>query len=414
MKGTKAKSHHLMSILLTAAVACAVPASARSAPQAERGLPPVTRSPAQYPDPLAEPQQGEMPAWIAAMLGRRKESSRQTGKRRNGYAGMVLIEGGVFLMGSDSAEAKPDEKPAHKVFVDDFWMDRTEITNAQFALFVKETGYITTAEKPPNVEELKGQRAAGVMLSDQNMLYPGSLGFFKPPGRVSLSNPASWWRWVPGANWRHPKGPDSSIDGMDDYPVVHVSWHDAMAYARWAGKRLPAEAEWEYAARSSLKDPGVSGSHHHGNIWQGVFPCFNSKEDGFEGPAPVGSFPPNKKGLYDMSGNVWEWVYDWYRPDWYAREKTKDISWSPTGPEQSYDPEEPRAAKRVQRGGSFLCCKTYCSGYRPTARMKTSPDTSLSHTGFRCVVSASEKGDAPKRSRFLREVLKMRQNGPLR
>jgi formylglycine-generating enzyme len=297
--------------------------------------------------------------------------------------GMIWIPGGTFWMGAQ--DGHPDEQPLHQVTMDGFWMDKAEVSNEQFAKFVDATGYITIAERKPDPKDFPG--------ADPSLLVPGSVVFSPPNQDVPLDNPSGWWRYVPGANWRHPNGSDSNIVGHEKYPVVHVAWEDAAAYAKWAGKRLPTEAEWEYAARGGLdRQPYVWGSEKvpggkwQANIWQGHFPNQNSGDDGFTGLAPVASFPPNGYGLYDMAGNVWEWCADWYRPDYYANSPAKN----PPGPDESFDPDEPAAKKRVQRGGSFMCSDVYCTGYRPSARMKCTPDTGLSHTGFRCVVSEAK------------------------
>ena len=314
--------------------------------------------------------------------------------------GMVWIEGGEFAMGSNAADAWPAERPAHRVRVNGFWMDQTEVTNAQFRAFVEATGYVTTAEKKPIWEELKKQVPPETPKPPDDQLVPASMVFTPPKQPVPLDNPHAWWAWVPGANWRNPDGPTSSIDGCDDYPVVQVSWDDAVAYARWAGKRLPSEAEWEFAARGGLAgkryvwgDEPFSDQHPQCNIWQGRFPDKNTAEDGYPRTAPVKSFAPNGYGLYDMAGNVWEWCSDWYRPDEYAR-RTAALATSdgvidnPAGPEErSFNPNEPFAPQRVERGGSFLCNDSYCSNYRPSGRHGTTTDSSMSHVGFRCVTT---------------------------
>ncbi|QXP84994.1 formylglycine-generating enzyme family protein [Methylococcus sp. Mc7] len=303
---------------------------------------------------------------------------------------MVSIPGGEFDMGSDARLARPDERPVHRVQVDPFRMDATEVTNAQFRRFVEATGYVTTAEKPPRLKDVMAQLPPGSPTPPPASLVPGALVFVSPSGGEW------WWRWVAGADWKHPQGPASNVEGLDNHPVVQVSWFDAEAYCRWAGKRLPTEAEWEFAARGGLKGKTYAwgdADPYHGkplaNIWQGDFPRQNTVADGYKGTSPVRSFPPNGYGLYDMTGNVWEWVQDWYRFDAYARRASKSVPANPQGPADSFDPEEPYIQKRVQRGGSFLCDDGYCASYRPSARMKASPDTGLSHTGFRCVVSSA-------------------------
>lgn len=303
---------------------------------------------------------------------------------------MVWIPGGTFRMGSE--DGNPDERPVHEVEVDGFWMDETEVTNDQFAAFVEATGYVTTAEKAPVLEEIMKQLPPGTPPPPQEMLVAASLVFAAPEGVANLEDVSQWWTWKPGADWRHPRGPGTSIEGRGSDPVVQVSHDDAVAYATWAGKRLPTEAEWEWAARGgNPDDPYPWGStaidpaskSQPANTWQGTFPVSNTAVDGFSEVAPVKSFPPNARGLYDMGGNVWEWCADWYRHDAYG---TSDRpAKNPKGPADSLDPQEPYAPKRVLRGGSFLCNDSYCSGFRVAARMKNTPDTSSNHIGFRCV-----------------------------
>lgn len=303
--------------------------------------------------------------------------------------GMVEIKGGQFNMGGDNEQARNDEFPKHPAEVNDFWMDATEVTNAQFQKFVNATGYVTVAERAIDLEELKKQVPPGTPLPSAEELQPFSLVFKAPPsGNIQTLGPGDWWSMVKGANWRQPQGPGSSIKGKENLPVVHVSWYDAVAYCKWAGKRLPSEAEWEYAARAgestSIYPWGKTPvSAQNANFFQGEFPVKQVNEDGFLRLAPVKSFPANPWGLYDMAGNVWEWCADWYRTDYYAQKAT--LVRNPQGPPDSYDPDEPNAPKKVVRGGSFLCNDSYCSGYRVAARMKSSPDTGLEHTGFRCV-----------------------------
>jgi formylglycine-generating enzyme required for sulfatase activity len=305
--------------------------------------------------------------------------------------GMVKIPAGEFMMGASDDEGRPDEYPQHKVKVDGFLMDATEVTNAQFEKFIKATGYITTAERKPDWEELKKQLPAGTQKPDDSLLVAASLVFTPSEQPISLEDASQWWTWTKGADWKHPDGEGSTIKGKENFPVVHISWDDAQAYCKWSGKRLPTEAEWEWAARGGLKDKkypwgneDIETGKAKANTWEGSFPDMNTMWDKYYDAAPVRSFVPNNYGLYDMAGNVWEWCSDWYRPDYYQALKNQPVQ-NPKGPSDSYDPMEPTVPKRVVRGGSFLCNASYCKGYRVTSRMKTSPDTGLEHTGFRCV-----------------------------
>ena len=302
---------------------------------------------------------------------------------------MILIKGDTFLMGSNDSEGHPDESPVHEVKINSFWIDITEVTNLQFKEFVDATGYVTTAEMKPDWNELKKDLPPNTPKPDESLLVPASLVFKKNENITNLNNHTQWWNWVKGANWRHPGGEGTSIDGKDNHPVIHVSWFDAMAYAEWKGRRLPTEAEWEFASRGGLKnnkyswgnDPNLS---KYANTWEGIFPKNNIKIDGFESTSPVKSYPPNNYGLYDMSGNVWEWCSDLYNFNYYST-LSNSIADNPKGPEKSFDPNEPYSEKRVVRGGSYLCSKSYCTGYRNSMRMKSTPDTGSMHTGFRTV-----------------------------
>ena len=309
-------------------------------------------------------------------------------------AGMVWIPGGEFRMGNDAVNAWMDERPSHRVVVTGFWMDTTEVTNEEFERFVAATGYVTTAERAPTAEEILANSPPGTPAPSPDLLVSGSLVFTPPSEEVPLNDIRQWWSWTPGANWRHPEGPGSDLKGREQHPVVQVSWFDATAYAEWAGKRLPTEAEWEFAARGGLdSQPYVWGSerpsesHPQANLWTGVFPHKNTAADGYVRTAPVRSFAANGYGLYDMAGNVWEWCGDWYSRDLYQSRSQTEAIVDPRGPEQSADPLRPFMSQRSQRGGSFLCNDSYCSRYRPSARHGCTPDTGMSHVGFRCVKS---------------------------
>ena len=315
-----------------------------------------------------------------------------TNSRQSGInTGMMLVPGGDFIMGEERSFADPDEAPSHPVRVKSFWMDITEVTNAQFAEFVKATGYLTLAERKPDWEELSKMLPPGTPKPPDSVLVPASLVFQASTVPVDMHDYGQWWKWVPGADWKHPEGPGSDITVKENYPVVHISWIDAMAYCKWAGKRLPTEAEWEWAARGAFSNPIYPWGNEHinngqpkANSWEGKFPYYNEKKDGYYGAAPTKSYAANAYGLYDMSGNVWEWCSDWYDGDYY-RTLFPNLSIDPTGPIKSNDPADPMTPKKVLRGGSFLCNDSYCSGYRVARRMKSSPDTGLQHTGFRCV-----------------------------
>jgi formylglycine-generating enzyme required for sulfatase activity len=308
--------------------------------------------------------------------------------------GMVWIPGGEFSMGardpgdmSDTIgmQATRDSRPIHRVYVDGFWMDKTEVTNARFAAFVRATGYVTVAERTPRAADFPG--------APPENLVAGSVVFSPPDHAVPLDNKFQWWSYVHGANWRHPLGPRSTIAGREQYPVVHVAYEDALAYAKWAGKRLPTEAEWEFGARGGLTgklfpwgDAFQPGKKSMANTHQGHFPDHDTGGDGFLGIAPVAQFPPNDYGLYDVAGNVWEWVSDWYRPDYYAElAATAPVAQNPQGPSSSFDPSEPTEPKRVQRGGSFLCTDQYCSRYTLGTRGMGEVSTGTNHLGFRLV-----------------------------
>lgn len=307
----------------------------------------------------------------------KREREARTAANQPETGEMVWIKPGGFTMGS--IDGDEDEKPIHDVKIKGFFIDRTEVTNEEFARFVTATNYVTVAEKPGP----SGQPA-------------GSFGFAPPASVTDFKNELQWWKFVPGASWKHPVGPDSNIVGREKYPVMHVAWADADAYARWAGKRLPTEAEWEYAARGGvdrLRYPWGNELLREGrwamNAWQGRFPLQDNGVDGFRSLAPVASFPANGYGLYDMSGNVAEWCADWYLPDYYKQtSKGKSSRDNPPGPAQSYDPAEPAVWKRVIRGGSWLSCEETGGAYRNSARGKLAPDVPLPTVGFRCVRDA--------------------------
>ncbi len=319
---------------------------------------------------------------------------------------MKWIPPGEFTMGTDDEHSMPNERPAHRVKLAGFWMDEHDVTNADFHAFVAATAYVTTAERAVDWEELRKQLPPDAQKPPAEDLMPGSLVFTPPSHPVDLRSMANWWRWTPGANWRHPQGPRSTIDGKDDYPVVQISWDDATAYATWAGKRLPTEAEWEYAARGGNKknsryywgDEFKVGDKFMANTFTGDFPYRNTAEDGFAGTSPVKAFPPNGFGLYDMAGNVWNWCSDFYAADAHtAAAKTHGVSCDPAGPAKTFSPHNPYAIEHVIKGGSFLCNPSYCESYRPSARRGTPYDTGSEHVGFRCVKDAEKSSAVVKK-----------------
>ena len=309
------------------------------------------------------------------------------------FRNMAWIPGGTFRMGSN--EHYPEESPAHKVSVTSFWMDRHTVTNNDFKRFLEATGHVTLAEKPAKAEDYPGAKP--------ELLVPSSVVFQKATGPVDMRNAYDWWTYVAGADWKHPRGPESSLDGLWEHPVVHVAFEDAEAYAKWAGKELPSEAEWEFAARGGLDGAAyVWGAEYMpngkpmANTWQGKFPYQNLLEDGYEWTAPVGSFAPNGYGLYNMAGNVWEWTTDWYQEHGKIHRTCCTLD-NPRGGkrEDSYDARTPdvRIPRRVMKGGSYLCAPNYCQRYRPAARMAQAVDTSTCHLGFRCIVRETQPPD---------------------
>jgi len=311
---------------------------------------------------------------------------------------MLWISGGEFSMGAQDASdmndvammATTDSRPVHRVYVDGFFMDQTDVTNGAFEKFVNQSGYVTVAERNPRAEDFPG--------APPENLVAGAAVFSPPDRPVPLNDQLQWWKYVPNANWRHPSGPNSDIRGKENYPVVQIAYEDALAYAQWAGKRLPTEAEWEFAARGGLAGkPYVWGDDFRpdgkwmANTHQGQFPVRDTGADGQIGIAPVAQYPPNGYGLYDMAGNVWQWTSDFYRPDYYQQLATAgDIARNPQGPASSFDPQEPEANKKVHRGGSYLCTDQYCSRYIVGTRGKGEVSTGTNHLGFRCVMTRQQ------------------------
>lgn len=312
--------------------------------------------------------------------------------------GMVFVPGGRFEMGGNSSQAYKDEFPIHEVRVSSFYMDIHEVTNAEFSDFVEQTGYVTIAERAIDWGEISQQLPPGTTKPPDSILQAGSLVFQKLSGPVNMNDYSQWWKWTIGANWMHPEGPKSDLNDRMNHPVVHIAWEDAQAYASWAKKRLPTEAEWEWAAmggNQNQKYPwgneSVEQAADKANFWQGKFPYQNYVLDGYEGTSPVKSYVPNGYGLYDMAGNVWEWCQDKYDVNAYANYAQQGVVNNPGGAVEYNDPREPFAPKHVIRGGSFLCNDSYCSGYRVSRRMSSSKDSGFNHTGFRCVRDLDRK-----------------------
>ena len=335
---------------------------------------------------------------LILILGSKKEASVLVEKPAEIEVpeGMVWIPGGEFNQGAveNDKMALDHEKPAHPVAVDGFFMDVTEVTNKEFSKFTNETGYLTVAEREINWEEMKKQLPAGTPKPHDSILQPGSLVFKKPGKKVpNLYDFSQWWEWKIGANWKHPSGPDSNLEGKENYPVVHIAYDDAVAYAKWAGRRLPTEAEWEYAAKGGAKNDIFGWGDDetlikkNANTWTGIFPSENNLADGYERMAPIKSFPPNDYGLYEMTGNVWEYTSDWYNTNYYNEAAEVGTQRNPKGASEPYNPHNPQVPEKVIKGGSFLCHVSYCASFRPSARMQNSLDSSHEHLGFRTVAT---------------------------
>ncbi|MEM7622176.1 MAG: formylglycine-generating enzyme family protein [Planctomycetota bacterium] len=360
------------------------PSDAFAAPVKTAAAPTLTRTPpTNAPSPQAVPQTRD---------GTGKGPASGV---NDSPAGMVWIDAATFTMGSTDPLARSDEQPPHRVRVDGFWIDTHEVTNREYKEFVDATGYVTVAERAVEWEELSKQLPPGTPQPPADVLKPGSIVFTPTPGPVDLRNVGAWWRWTIGASWKQPEGPGSSIEDRMDHPVIHMAFDDAAAYAAWAGKRLPTEAEWELAARGGLDATmNVWGQERvdatRANIWSGDFPFRNDEKDGYVRTAPVGSYPANGFGLYDVAGNAWEWCVDRFDAETYARRVSRaaddGVITNPVGPDVGLDPNNPFATNvRVIRGGSFLCNDSYCASYRPSARMAADAESGASHLGFRCV-----------------------------
>jgi len=329
---------------------------------------------------------------VACTASRKENPAKEKDFNAEKPVGMVWIPPGEFEMGGTEEHPAENAMPVHMVKLDGFWMDETEVTNQQYKLFVEATGYKTVAERPLDWEELKRQLPPGTPKPGDDVLQPGSMVFTPPAAPVLLNDYSQWWHWVVGADWQHPEGPESSLKGREKHPVVHIAYEDAVAYAEWAGKRLPTEAEYEFAARGGLNGKAFSWGDelnpqgkYLANYFQGAFPNHDTGEDGFKGTAPVKSYPPNGYGLYDIIGNVWELCSDWYSVE---RKPFSVIVSNPTGPSASRDPDDPYAIKHVSKGGSFACSNQYCSNYKPSGRQGSAYDSGMNHTGFRCVKDA--------------------------